>query len=166
MRKISQLEFERIVNRFLSQTDEETTKVLQDPATTNFDALVGGIIQRAVHTRDEKKAEWILARTLGKMREKLDISSNSQRVNVNLSAQLPSAEQISLENPNLSLAQLEAYSEKLAKMRLELQASDAFAEAVVQPAPGIIDVEAREGGESEPAASAARGSGKGEDFSP
>lgn len=126
-RKISQFEFERIVNKYLFMNNEEFSADVTRPAATQFERLIGGIISKAISTKDEKKAEWILARTLGKMRDKLDIRSESVRLNIQATpTMLPTLEQLALENPDLSRAQLESFSDKLAKMREELQATKEF----------------------------------------
>lgn len=120
-RKISQFEFERIVNKYLFMDDSEFEADLARPNATKFERLVGGIIDKAIKKKDERKAEWILARTLGKMRERLEVSSKSLRVNVTASqGALPSIEQLALENPDLTPAQLESFSEKLTKLREEI----------------------------------------------
>jgi len=127
-RKISQFEFERIVNRYLFMTDAEFTEDLARPEATKFERLVGGIIDKAIKKKDEKKAEWILSRTLGKMRERLEIESKSLKVNVQASAALPSIEQLALENPDLTPAQLESFAGKLQQLKAEIAATRQFEE--------------------------------------
>lgn len=143
-RQISQFEFERIVNKYLFLNDEDTKEDLARPEATNFERLVGGIIQKAISKRDEKKAEWILSRTLGKMRERLEISSQSLKINVQANtSHLPSVEQLALENPDLTPAQLESFADKLTKLREEVANTKKFQHTVALSAAeekDIIDV--------------------------
>jgi uncharacterized protein (DUF2267 family) len=99
---------------------------LARPGATNFERLVGGIIQKAIAKKDEKKAEWILARTLGKMRERLEVESKSLKVNFTASAALPTLEQLALENPDLTRAQLESFADKITRLREEIAATKRF----------------------------------------
>lgn len=120
-------------------TDDEFTADQARPEATKFEKLIGGIIDKAIKKKDEKKAEWLLSRTLGKMRERLEIESKTLRVNMQASAALPSLEQLALENPDLSPAQLESFAQKLEKLKSEIAATRQF-EAALPPA---IDAEVK-----------------------
>ncbi len=138
-RKISQFEFERLVNKYLFLSDSETKEDLARPEATNFERLVGGIIQKAISKKDEKKAEWILARTLGKMRERLEVESKSLKVNVTAQAALPTLEQLALENPDLTRAQLESFADKITRLREELADAKRFEHETLELPPHVSD---------------------------
>ena len=134
-RKVSQFEFERIVNRYLFIPPAEIKEDLERKDATAFEHLLGGIIHKAIVKRDERKAEWLLSRTLGKMRERLEIESKSLRVNVQAQSVLPTLEQLALENPDLSSSQLSSFADKLERIREELKESKRFAEELELPLP-------------------------------
>lgn len=139
-RKISQFEFERIVNRFLFGTTEELEKALAKDAKkklTAFEALVGGIIQKAIQKKDAKTGEWILARTLGKMRERLEIAPVSSKaggpnVQVNIG--------LGLEDPNLTMGQLEELERKVAELTTRIPAANEEFAGVIATATLEADV--------------------------
>ena len=129
-RKISQIEYERIVNKYLFMTDEEFDTDMARPDRTKFEKLLGGIIDCAIKKKDERKAEWLLARTLGKMRDRLEIESKSLKVTMSSHGVLPTMDQLALENPDLSQSQLEDFSAKLNRLRDEIRNTKKFVEAL------------------------------------
>lgn len=120
--------------------DDDFAKDMARPAATQFERLIGGIIEKAVRIKDAKTAEWILARTLGKMRERLEVSSQSLQVKVQATAALPTIEQLALENPDLSPTQLATFSDKLLKLKEEITASKNFAKQLLPAEGETIDV--------------------------
>lgn len=139
-RKISQFEFERIVNRFLFGTTEELEKALAPAAKkklTAFEALVGGIIQKAIQKKDAKMGEWILARTLGKMRERLEIAPINPKGGGTTNVQVNVG--MGLDDPSLTMEQLQELERKVAELTTQIpKANEHFATVVdatiVEPA--------------------------------
>ncbi len=134
IRKISQFEFERIINKYLFMTDDEFSADVARPEITKFERAISGVLSKAIRKQDERTLEWILARTLGKMRERLEVESKSLKVNVQTTAALPTLEQLALENPDLTPAQLQSFAEKLSTLRSEIAASNRFGETMDIPA--------------------------------
>lgn len=118
-RRLNQYEFERTVNKMLALSVTDLKEALQKPEITVLDKMIGTIMEKAALRGDVKRAEWIMSRMLGKVKERVEISSTSQssRVSVNINAR---AEAMSLEDPNLTMAQLEAFQEKIGKIKEEL----------------------------------------------
>lgn len=132
-RNINQIEFERIMNRYLFLPADELSVVIGRPETTVLERLVGTILLKGVKRGDVARAEWALNRTLGKVKDRLQIESQSVR----LTGRIPSTDELSLDNPNLTMAQLEAFQEKLAIIQTGLAEK-----GLALPEPETIDAEA------------------------
>lgn len=77
IRKASQLtneEFIRIANRFFSMTRGEIQETLQDPKATLLELIVGGIAAKAAKDHDHYRAEFLLQRTIGKVKDQLEVT--------------------------------------------------------------------------------------------
>lgn len=73
-RKLSQVELERLLNKYLWLDKQQFTEALKDPACTMFEAMVGSIIHKAVIGGDQQRLDWIVARLIGKITEKVEVA--------------------------------------------------------------------------------------------
>lgn len=120
-RKINQIEFERTVNKFLYMPSDEVFKVIDSPKSSVLDRLLGTILYKGAIRGDVKRAEWVMNRMLGKVKENFFIESNSKSVNVLINAKAE-AQALSLDNPHLTLDQLEAFEKKVGQIKAALGA--------------------------------------------
>lgn len=70
-RKLNQIEFEKIANKYLYSTPDQIKKVTQNPDTPVLDLLITSILHKAVVEGDEKRLEFLLTRLLGKVPDKV-----------------------------------------------------------------------------------------------
>ncbi len=117
-RNINQIEFERIVNKYLFADLEKLENALADKSLPMLERLVGNIILKGAKRGDVVRAEWVLNRTLGKVRDRLQVSTT--KTTVSLTGKIEAGE-LSLANPNLTMAQLEAFEQKLDFIRTKAQ---------------------------------------------
>ena len=83
IRKASQLtneEFIRIANRFFSMTRGEIQETLQDPKATLLELIVGGIAAKAAKDHDHYRADFLLNRTIGKVKEMVEITNDLSKL--------------------------------------------------------------------------------------
>lgn len=66
-RKLTQIEFERIANKYLFARKDEIAKSSADPNTPVIELLVGSIIHKAVVEGDERRLDFLLSRLVGKV---------------------------------------------------------------------------------------------------
>lgn len=66
-RKLTQIEFERIANKYLFARKDEIAKASVDPNTPVIELLIGSIIHKAVVEGDERRLDFLLARLVGKV---------------------------------------------------------------------------------------------------
>ncbi len=62
-------QFVKTASEFLLMDRTELTKVLQNPEASMIELLIGGILAKAVKDHDSTRAEWIIARTIGKAKD-------------------------------------------------------------------------------------------------
>jgi hypothetical protein len=70
-KKLTQIEFERIVNKYLFEGKQKLAQAAADPGTTVLELLIGSIIHKAVIEGDEKRMEFLLNRIVGKVTERI-----------------------------------------------------------------------------------------------
>ncbi len=69
-RKLNQIEFERIANKFLFMNRKEIADHVNKPETPALELLVGSIVSKAVSTGDQVRLNFLLDRLIGKVAEK------------------------------------------------------------------------------------------------
>lgn len=82
-RKLTQVEFERVANRFLYINRDELKSVLADPSTTVLEKLVGKIIDRAITDSSLIHLSFFLDRLVGKLPDKLEVKGSFHAMLVN-----------------------------------------------------------------------------------
>lgn len=70
-RKLNQIEFERIVNKFLYMTREEVSKYAQAPGTPTLELLIASILSKAVTQGDQSRLNFVLDRLIGKVADRV-----------------------------------------------------------------------------------------------
>lgn len=68
-RKMTQVKFADILYKHINSTKIELEKIMNDPKTPALDLIVVMVLAEAVKTGDEKKLNFILDRTIGKVKE-------------------------------------------------------------------------------------------------
>jgi len=68
-RRLTQIEFEKSVNKFLFGDKKHLNKVLNDPASTTFDLLIGQMIVMAIKQGDYQRLNFLMDRIIGKAKE-------------------------------------------------------------------------------------------------
>jgi single-stranded DNA-specific DHH superfamily exonuclease len=78
-RRLTRIEFEKTINRFLFMTLDQITEHLNDPATTALDQLVGRIVANAIRNGDHLRSEFLLSRTIGKAADAADLENEEKQ---------------------------------------------------------------------------------------
>ena len=68
-RKMNKLEFERLLNKYLSMTAKEINEVLLHPETPSLDIIVCQVIIKAAARGDYLRLNFLLDRLIGKPKE-------------------------------------------------------------------------------------------------
>lgn len=66
-RKVTQIDFERIANKYLFARKDEIAKASADPNTPVIELMISSIIHKAVVEGDERRLEFLLSRLIGKI---------------------------------------------------------------------------------------------------
>lgn len=74
-RKLGQVELERTINRLIYLTGSELAALIAEPLTPMFDKIIAQILQQAADKGDQARLEFVLARTLGKIPDKLEVKT-------------------------------------------------------------------------------------------
>jgi len=74
-RQLNRVEFERIVNRHLWMTKAQLQEAIKDPAAPLIETMVGTLIAKAIQAGDHIRLEFILCRLIGKVQERIEIST-------------------------------------------------------------------------------------------
>lgn len=72
-RELSQHEFTRAVNKFFYLKEDEIKAELEKPELTMLDKMVGSMVHRAACDQDVVRAQFLLDRSIGKVRESIDV---------------------------------------------------------------------------------------------
>lgn len=93
-RKLTRLEFERIVNKYLFMTMRDIRKSMEDQTakecTPMLDLIVISILQKALIEGDEKRFNFLLDRTIGQVVRRIHVApevEEDQRPPVEMSAE-------------------------------------------------------------------------------
>lgn len=81
-RKLTTIEFERAVNKYLYQDKAAITKAAADPSTPVIELLITSILHKAVVLGDEKRLAFLLDRIIGKVKERMEIEVESAMRNL------------------------------------------------------------------------------------
>lgn len=73
-RKLNQIDFELLVNKFLRMNKEDIQEVLRSNTSTTLELMIAGIISRGVTGGDQNRLEFILSRLFGKPKERHEIT--------------------------------------------------------------------------------------------
>lgn len=72
MRKLTAIEFERAVNRYLFEDRSVVAKAAADPNTPVIELLITSILHKAVSQGDEKRLGFFLDRLLGRVANRIE----------------------------------------------------------------------------------------------
>lgn len=72
-RKLTKVEFERLVNKFIWLDAAGLKAAAEDAECTAFERMVGAIIVKAIEGGDSQRLEFLLNRLIGKVTEKLQV---------------------------------------------------------------------------------------------
>jgi hypothetical protein len=73
VRQMSALEFSRAISKFLFLTKPKLIEALKDPEINCMEALVGNMVARSINDGDVIRAQFLLDRCVGKVKETLEI---------------------------------------------------------------------------------------------
>lgn len=76
-RKLTKTAFEEICNRFIHMTKEEIKEARKDPSRTQLELIVIAIVEKAIDWGDTSKLNFILARLIGNVTEKVEVKDLS-----------------------------------------------------------------------------------------
>lgn len=71
--KLSKIKFREYLNKFIHMTKTELVAELQKPGSTMLEQLVGGMIARTVKDQDPVRANFLLDRLIGKVKDEMDV---------------------------------------------------------------------------------------------
>lgn len=74
MRKLTRIEFDRIVNKFLYSDKAEISRISSDPKTPLMELLIASIIHKAISQGDERRLNFFLDRLLGKVKDQVEMT--------------------------------------------------------------------------------------------
>lgn len=69
-RRVTQIELERIINKYTSYTRQEMKDAIADPNTSMFEIMIASIIGQAAQKGDQTRLEFLLNRMIGKVPDK------------------------------------------------------------------------------------------------
>lgn len=73
-RKLTQVEFERLVNKYLYGDKNELQKATADPKTPLIELMIGSILHKGIIQGDERRLEFLLSRLIGKVVQPIEHS--------------------------------------------------------------------------------------------
>lgn len=79
-KQLTSHEFTRAVNKFFYLKRDEITEKLKDPELTMIDLMVGSMVERAAKEQDVVRAQFLLDRSIGRVRESIDIKHTLDHV--------------------------------------------------------------------------------------
>ncbi len=74
-RKFTQLELERVINALLYLTKADLQARIKDPATPMIEMIAASIMAQAAVKGDHQRLEFILARMIGRVQERIEVST-------------------------------------------------------------------------------------------
>lgn len=107
-RQLNQRDIEITINKYLHAPMNSLREILKKKDLPAVDAMIIGIIIKAVDSSDAVRLEFILSRLVGKVKQEVSVNANVSRYNYNVDVNA----QINLNN--LSIDELEAL-EKISK---------------------------------------------------
>lgn len=72
-RKLTRDEFERLVNKYMTASKEEIEAARKDPKLTMLEAMILSIVHKAIVLGDEKRLQFLLDRTIGRIVQPIEI---------------------------------------------------------------------------------------------
>ena len=74
-RKINQRELERVINLYLYMDRASLNEAIKDPKTPMVEIIAASIIAQAAQKGDQQRLEFILARMIGKVTERIEVEA-------------------------------------------------------------------------------------------
>lgn len=81
-RKLTRIEFETIVNKYLYLSEEELNEKRKDKTLTLIEMMVLSIVQKAIVQGDEKRLDFLLDRMIGKVVQPIEYVPPPRPVNI------------------------------------------------------------------------------------
>ncbi len=135
-KELNQIQFEKIMNKYLHLTPVQVERRLKDKSKPMIELLLGNIIHQAYAEGDVKRAEWIMGRMIGKPAERLEINARRKSQNLSVSVEVNQGQLGQTDgniSPHQAMAELEAMQQKLDVMRDTVDALPATIDAEVVP---------------------------------
>lgn len=74
-RKLTQIEFEKLVNKYIWLTQAGFGEAAEDQSISMFERMIGSIVQKACNEGDHQRLNFLLDRLIGKVTEKMEIKA-------------------------------------------------------------------------------------------
>lgn len=72
-RKLTQIELERAVNKYLYLSRAELKAAIEQPGTPMLDLMIASIVAQAAQKGDQVRLDFILNRIIGKVQDRLEV---------------------------------------------------------------------------------------------
>lgn len=79
-KRLSASQFAMLVSKFLTLSRAELHEIISNPNATMLELIVGGIVAKTAKEQCEKKASFLLDRTIGKVAEKLELQVDTKTI--------------------------------------------------------------------------------------
>ncbi len=74
-RKLTQVELERCINKYMNLSHGELLAELENPATTMLEKMIASIVDQSVSKGDQLRLDFILNRVIGKVQERIEVTT-------------------------------------------------------------------------------------------
>lgn len=74
-RSLNRIEFQRLLNEYLTLTKGELGERLKDPDTSMLELAVGNIVYKAAKDGDQQRLTFVVEHLLGKMKEEVEVTN-------------------------------------------------------------------------------------------
>lgn len=73
-KRINKIELERLLNLYLSLTDDEIKLRQADTGTTQIERMIASIVEKGIVQGDQQRLNFLLDRLVGKVKEEIDVT--------------------------------------------------------------------------------------------
>lgn len=87
-RRLTRVLYEEILHKYLHMSKRDLERIVSDPGDTPaIELLVISILAKALTGGDDKRGEFLIARLVGKVPDKIEITDRTEEVNIQAMAQ-------------------------------------------------------------------------------
>jgi len=74
LKKFNKVEAERVLSKFLNWPVDQLIEFIQDKSNQVLETLVARVLLEAIRKGDHSRAEWVLQRLIGKVKEEIEMN--------------------------------------------------------------------------------------------